>query len=77
MNTKDVMKRLMAYVKPYRMLLVGALLCAIVYVVMSLLSPVLIGQAVDGIIGPGNVDFAQIVRWSWLLSCWRAASFNG
>ena len=62
MNTKDVMKRLMAYVKPYRMLLVGALLCAIVYVVMSLLSPVLIGQAVDGIIGPGNVDFAQIGR---------------
>ena len=62
MNTKDVMKRLMAYVKPYRMLLVGALLYAIVYVVMSLLSPVLIGQAVDGIIGPGNVDFAQIGR---------------
>lgn len=62
MNTKDVMKRLMAYVKPYRMLLVGALLCAIVYVVMSLLSPVLIGQAVDGIIGPSNVDFAQIGR---------------
>lgn len=62
MNTKDVMKRLMAYVKPYRMLLVGALLCAIVYVVMSLLSPVLIGQTVDGIIGPGNVDFAQIGR---------------
>lgn len=62
MNTKDVTKRLMAYVKPYRMLLVGALLCAIVYVVMSLLSPVLIGQAVDGIIGPGNVDFAQIGR---------------
>lgn len=62
MNTKDVMKRLMAYVKPYRMLLVGALLCAIVYVVMSLLSPVLIGQAVDGIIGPDNVDFAQIGR---------------
>lgn len=62
MNTKNVMKRLMAYVKPYRMLLVGALLCAIVYVVMSLLSPVLIGQAVDGIIGPGDVDFAQIGR---------------
>ena len=62
MNTKDVMKRLMAYVKPYRMLLVGALLCAIVYVVMSLLSPVLIGQAVDGIIGPGKVAFAQIGR---------------
>ena len=43
-------------------LLVGALLCALVYVVMSLLSPVLIGQAVDGIIVPDNVDFAQIGR---------------
>lgn len=62
MSTKEVVKRLMHYVKPYGALLVGALVCAVIYVVMSLLSPVLIGQAVDGIIGPGQVDFAGIVR---------------
>ena len=62
MSTKEVVKRLMHYVKPYGALLVGALVCAVIYVVMSLLSPVLIGQAVDGIIGPGQVDFAGIDR---------------
>ena len=62
MSTKEVVKRLMHYVKPYGALLVGALVCAVIYVVMSLLSPVLIGQAVDGIIGPGQVDFAGIGR---------------
>lgn len=60
MSTKEVVKRLMHYVKPYGALLAGALVCAVIYVVMSLLSPVLIGQAVDGIIGPGQVDFARI-----------------
>lgn len=60
MSTKEVVKRLMHYVKPYGALLVGALVCAVIYVAMSLLSPVLIGQAVDGIIGPGQVDFAGI-----------------
>lgn len=62
MSTKEVVKRLMHYVKPYAALLAGALVCAVIYVVMSLLSPVLIGEAVDGIIGPGQVDFAGIVR---------------
>ena len=62
MSTKEVVKRLMHYVKPYGALLVGARVCAVIYVVMSLLSPVLIGQAVDGIIGPGQVDFAGIGR---------------
>ena len=62
MSMKEVVKRLMHYVKPYGALLVGALVCAVIYVVMSLLSPVLIGQAVDGIIGPGQVDFAGIGR---------------
>ena len=62
MSTKEVVKRLMHYVKPYAALLAGALVCAVIYVVMSLLSPVLIGEAVDGIIGPGQVDFAGIGR---------------
>lgn len=62
MSTKEVVKRLMHYVKPYGALLVGAMVCAVIYVIMSLLSPVLIGQAVDGIIGPGQVDFAGIGR---------------
>ncbi|MBE5802981.1 MAG: ABC transporter ATP-binding protein [Clostridiales bacterium] len=67
MSSKSVFLRLMQFVKPYRTYLVGALLCAIVYVVMSLLCPVLIGRAVDVIIGPGKVDFAIIGRYALLL----------
>ena len=36
MSNKNVFLRLMQFVKPYRIYLLGALLCAIVYVVMSL-----------------------------------------
>lgn len=67
MSNKNVFLRLMQFVKPYRIYLLGALLCAIVYVVMSLLCPVLIGRAVDVIIAPGNVDFKVIAHYALLL----------
>lgn len=67
MSNKSVFVRLMQFVKPYRLQLLGALGCAIVYVVMSLLCPVLIGRAVDVIIGPGEVDFAVIGHYALLL----------
>lgn len=67
MSNKDVFLRLMRFVKPYRLQLLGALACAIVYVVMSLLCPVLIGNAVDVIVGKDNVDFAVIGHYALLL----------
>ena len=67
MKNSDVFKRLMRFVKPYAGYLLVALVCAVVYVVMSLLCPVLIGRAVDQIIGPGQVDFGQIGRIALLL----------
>lgn len=67
MTNKDVFKRLMRFVKPYRGYLLCALVCAVVYVVMSLLCPVLIGRAVDVIIGAGQVDFGVIGHYALLL----------
>ena len=67
MNSKAVFARLMRFVKPYSGYLLAALVCAVVYVTMSLLCPVLIGRAVDVIIGPGNVDFAVIGHYAVLL----------
>ncbi len=58
---KHVIARLLGYLKPYSGYLAFALLSAIVNVVMTLWAPVLIGQAVDLIIGTGNVDLAGII----------------
>ena len=53
---KKVLKRL----RPYRLTLVAAVLCALVSVSLTLLIPVLVGRAIDRIIGKGQVDFADV-----------------
>ncbi|WP_066686920.1 ABC transporter ATP-binding protein [Christensenella intestinihominis] len=58
---KNVIKRLAGFLKPYYGYLVLALASAVISVAMSLWAPVLIGGAVDLIVGPGNVDFPGIV----------------
>ena len=60
MTDRQVLRRLLAFVRPYRAKLLLAVLCSVVSVAMSLLSPVLIGQAVDGMIAAGHVDFESI-----------------
>lgn len=42
--------------------MIGAFLCALVQVLLSLLIPVLIGYAIDNIIDVGNVHFAVIIK---------------
>ncbi|MEG0593928.1 MAG: ABC transporter ATP-binding protein [Christensenella sp.] len=58
---KAVIRRLLLLLKPYRLYLVLALLAAVISVAASLWVPVLIGSAVDLVIGQGNVAFAEIV----------------
>lgn len=55
------MKRVLPYVKPYFGYALGALLCAAVNVSLALLAPVLVGGAIDYIIGKGSVDFASVM----------------
>lgn len=59
--SKGTLGRLLGFLKPYRMYLVFALIAAVVSVAMSLWTPVLIGRAVDMIVGPGNVSFEGII----------------
>lgn len=59
---KRVVGRMLDYLRPYRGLLALAFAAALLSVPLGLLAPVLIGQAVDAIIAPGNVDFAAIAR---------------
>ena len=61
---KDVILKILSFSKPYRHFFIGAILCALVSVTATLLMPVLIGRAVDCLIGPGKVDFAGVFHIS-------------
>ncbi|MHB8127575.1 MAG: ABC transporter ATP-binding protein [Mobilitalea sp.] len=59
-KNSSVFRRLLAYTKPYRVSIILALLCAVISVTLSLLTPILIGRAVDSVVEPGKVDFESI-----------------
>lgn len=63
MKTSQLVKRLLKYVKPYRALLFVAVMSSFVSVAASLLTPVLIGDAIDFIIGKDNVDFSMVIKY--------------
>ena len=63
MSTKELVKRLLKYVRPYRSLLFVAVISSFISVAASLLTPVLIGDAIDFIVGKDNVDFSQVIRY--------------
>ena len=58
---KGVARKVLRAVGLYRRLLVFSLLLATVTVALSLYAPILIGEAIDRILGKGNVDFAGIL----------------
>ncbi len=57
---KNTLKRLLSYVKPYAPLLLLSLIFAVGTVMCTLYAPLLIGDAVDCIVGKGNVDFEAV-----------------
>ena len=58
---RGTLKKVLAYLKPYRMLVALSVLLSAVTVALTLYVPVLIGRAIDGIVGPGQVDFANVL----------------
>lgn len=61
-NQFKLLKRILMYATPYRRYLVFALLSAFISVMLSLVIPVLIGDAVDTIVGPAEVDYHVMAR---------------
>ena len=57
---KAVVRRLMRYVKPHVGLMVLAFIFAVISAAASLFTPVVIGNAVDCIVGVNDVDFAKL-----------------
>lgn len=61
-NQGAVLRKVLRFIGPHRVQLLISLLLALGCVVLQLYIPVLVGQAVDHILGPGNVDFSTIAR---------------
>lgn len=57
---KPVIRRILSYMKPHAGYLVLALIFAIIEIAGVLLAPVVAGQAIDYIVGAGNVNFSVI-----------------
>lgn len=55
-----ILKKLLGYIRRYTPFLLCSLLFAALSAILTLYVPILTGQAIDCIVGPGNVDFAGI-----------------
>lgn len=60
MNSKETFKRVLVYIDKYKYYLILSMFFAFVSVALVLYAPILVGNAIDCIIGPDNVDFSQI-----------------
>ncbi|MEK3793105.1 ABC transporter ATP-binding protein [Paenibacillus sp. FSL R7-0204] len=78
MTSTMTWKRLFQYTREYRKITYGAIFCAILSVVASLIGPLLIGRAIDHMIGPDRVEFPEILRLLLFLgSVYLVGSFFG
>jgi ATP-binding cassette subfamily B protein len=58
---KDTLKKVFHYIAEYRIYLILSIILAVTSVLLSLYLPILIGRAIDLIVGKGKVDFDAIV----------------
>ena len=57
----DTLKRILGFVAPYRTAFILVLVFSVLSVAGTLYVPILTGDAIDFILGPGNVNFPRIV----------------
>lgn len=59
--TKNILKKVFKYIGRYKFVVVLSVICAAASALLTLYVPILVGQAIDYIIGPGNVDFEAVI----------------
>lgn len=57
---KEIIKKVLAYIRPQGLWVLLSLLMAVISVALTLYLPVLTGQVIDHILGPGEVEFDEI-----------------
>ena len=60
MTQKETIKKVLHYIRRYWFFLIVSLVLALITVVLTLYVPILTGQAVDLIVGKGQVDFTSV-----------------
>ena len=65
---KKTILRILSYSRPYRRYFILTILCTLVSVSLSLLVPILIGEAVDCAVGVGQVDFDGLAKIAVILA---------
>ena len=61
-KNKDTMKRVLKFISPYKGKIILMLLLALFTVAFTRYTPILIGEGVDTIIGPGNIKTKALLR---------------
>lgn len=59
---KEIIGQVLAYIRPHGILVLLSLAMAVISVALTLYLPILTGQAIDHILGPGQVEFTAIAR---------------
>lgn len=62
MNSKETLKKVWKYIDKYKYFLILSMIFAVITVSLTLYAPILVGRAIDCIVGAGNVDFSEIGR---------------
>ncbi len=60
MKNKSTLSRLLRFSRPYIIYLIGALLCSTINIIFTLMTPILIGNAIDTMIGAHKVLFNEL-----------------
>ncbi len=71
---RAALRRLLAFVRPYRGRVALSLCCAAVTSAAALLIPYFSGQAIDGMLGAGQVDMGRVGTALLLIGCFAALS---
>ena len=61
-KNRTVLRRILDCIRPYRLMVLFSLILAVVTVVLILYIPILTGNAIDYIVGKGNVNFAVLLQ---------------
>ena len=68
MPRRVVLRRVLSYIRPHLAKLAASLVLALVIVALTLYVPILIGRAIDCIVGAGQVDFSTLSDTLWLIA---------
>lgn len=60
--TKTIVKKVLRYIGKYKFVLFLSIICAAASSLLTLYVPILVGQAIDYIVGPGNVNFEAMMK---------------